>query len=171
MQVTYTQFETFLFKSYDSKSTRSRKSFNIKMSTYFIQVVISIIEADSRNARCSSCKAAKEQEKRRRPLLPASTSLPRWCRGPHSPHKGCPPSRTASLWNQSGGESEAKRDLEMYFGASQMCFKTSPRGLHSPSRSAPCSRPSPGTLAWFLEVSDGFSLILVAGILAAHLSL
>lgn len=50
MQVTCTQFETFLFKSYNdsNKSTRSRKSFHIKTSTYFIQIMISIIEADSR---------------------------------------------------------------------------------------------------------------------------
>lgn len=50
-----------------------------------------------------------------------------------------------------------------------MYFKTSPRGLHSPSRSVPCCRPGPGTLRWVLEVRDGLSLVLLAGILAAHL--
>lgn len=90
MQVTCTQFETFLFKSYNdsNKSTRSRKSFHIKTSTYFIQIMIPSLRQtpDSWNAQCSSRRAAMEGAGR----VPPDPSLPVCTPGPTSPPQVSP---------------------------------------------------------------------------------
>lgn len=47
----------------------------------------------------------------------------------------------------SGGESEVKQNMEMYFGASHMYFKTSPHGFIFPLSLglALCPTEAPGT--------------------------